>query len=78
MSNIGAVDEGMPIDWGKTILDYNSDPAGPPPSFYERLVALGTGKAGSISLTPVMRVFLRHVGVRSGINSHTKTRAHRE
>ena len=46
LSNIGAVDEGMSIDWGKTSLDYASYRPGPPPSFYERLVALGIGKAG--------------------------------
>lgn len=46
LSNIGAVDEGMTIDWGKTSVDYASYRPGPPLSFYERLVALGIGKAG--------------------------------
>jgi SAM-dependent methyltransferase len=46
LSNNGAFDEGMTIDWGKTSLDYAGYRPGPPPSFYERLAALGIGKAG--------------------------------
>lgn len=37
------IDEGRPIDWGKTAADYAMYRPGPPTSFYEKLFALGVG-----------------------------------
>ena len=34
------------IDWGKTAADYAKHRPGPPPSFYQRLLALGIGLPG--------------------------------
>ena len=34
------------IDWGKTSTDYAKHRPGPPPSFYQRLAALGIGLPG--------------------------------
>ena len=35
------IDGGRPIDWGRTSSDYAAHRPGPPPSYYERLAALG-------------------------------------
>jgi len=43
MHDLGSEDPGMTIDWGKTSLDYAKYRPGPPPSFYQRLSALGVG-----------------------------------
>lgn len=42
----GSIDAGRAIDWGRTSRDYASHRPGPPPSFYERLRALGVGLRG--------------------------------
>jgi len=41
-----AIDRGRAFDWGKTSADYSRHRPGYPPSFYERLLALGIGRAG--------------------------------
>ncbi len=46
MHTIKAVDTGRSIDWSKTSSDYRAHRPGPPPSFYERLRALGVGLNG--------------------------------
>ena len=40
------IDGGRPIDWGRTSSDYAAHRPGPPPSYYERLAALGVGTPG--------------------------------
>jgi SAM-dependent methyltransferase len=46
MPTIAAIDEGRSFDWGRTSSDYAAHRPGPPASFYERLHALGIGRAG--------------------------------
>ena len=46
MDGLGPVDAGRRIDWGKTSDDYAQHRPGPPPSFYEKLRALGVGLPG--------------------------------
>lgn len=43
-------DAGRTIDWGKTSGDYAEFRPGPPPSFYQRLAALGVGRTGQAIL----------------------------
>jgi SAM-dependent methyltransferase len=43
MHGLPSVDGGNVIDWGKISGDYSQFRAGPPPSFYARLAALGVG-----------------------------------
>lgn len=45
MPTIATIDEGRAFDWGRTSTDYAAHRPGPPPSFYERLHALGIGRA---------------------------------
>ncbi|MGH9689018.1 MAG: class I SAM-dependent methyltransferase [Candidatus Acidiferrales bacterium] len=40
------VDHGRAFDWGRTSLDYSRHRPGYPPSFYERITALGIGRPG--------------------------------
>lgn len=40
------IDDGRPIDWGKTSADYAAHRPGPPEELYDRLAALGIGRAG--------------------------------
>jgi SAM-dependent methyltransferase len=44
MHGVNPIDPGINVDWGKTSGDYGIFRPGPPPSFYQRLAALGTGK----------------------------------
>ena len=46
MHTIPATDAGRVIDWSKTSSDYGAHRPGLPPSFYERLHALGVGRKG--------------------------------
>jgi SAM-dependent methyltransferase len=46
MPTIAAIDKGKAVDWGRTSSDYAAHRPGPPPSFYERLHALGVGRRG--------------------------------
>ncbi|MBI3709427.1 MAG: class I SAM-dependent methyltransferase [Proteobacteria bacterium] len=46
MPTIATIDKGKAFDWGRTSSDYATHRPGPPPSFYERLHALGVGRAG--------------------------------
>jgi SAM-dependent methyltransferase len=46
MPAIATIDAGRSFDWGRTSADYVAHRPGPPPSFYERLHALGVGRAG--------------------------------
>jgi SAM-dependent methyltransferase len=46
MPAIATIDEGRSFDWGRTSADYAAHRPGPPSSFYERLHALGVGRAG--------------------------------
>ena len=41
-----AIDGGRSIDWGRTSRDYARHRPGPPPSYFERLAALGVGRPG--------------------------------
>src|SRR5262245_18467069 len=43
---MASIDPGRSIDWGRTSSDYAEFRPGPPPSFYERLRAVGVGIAG--------------------------------
>ena len=45
MPTISTIDEGRNFDWGRTSSDYAEHRPGPPASFYERLYALGVGRA---------------------------------
>lgn len=38
-----AIDQGQKADWGRTARDYLRYRSGPPPSFYQKLAALGVG-----------------------------------
>ncbi len=40
------IDDGRPVDWGKTSLDYATHRPGPPEELYDRLAALGVGRPG--------------------------------
>ncbi len=46
MHGLGAKDEGREIDWGRTSGDYARFRPGYPPSFFDRLAALGVGVSG--------------------------------
>jgi len=46
MHGVSAQDPGRPIDWGRTSADYSRHRPGFPPSFYERIAALGVGLSG--------------------------------
>lgn len=46
MHGVPPVDSGRTIDWGHTSEDYAVFRQGPPPSFYDRLRALGVGLPG--------------------------------
>jgi SAM-dependent methyltransferase len=47
---IDSIDQGQAFDWGKTSEDYARFRPGPPPSFYDKLVALGVGRPGTSML----------------------------
>ncbi len=46
MHRAGTIDPGRVIDWGRTAEDYAQHRAGPPASFFQRLLDLGVGLPG--------------------------------
>lgn len=78
MHRLSASDPGRTIDWGKTSADYATYRPGPPPSFYDRLGALGIGSPRQRMLdlgtgTGVLaRGFARRGAAVSGIDISTE------